>query len=72
MGDNAQIFETDPKAIPNIVADYIKSERNTILKLLLFMTREQVTEESIGKEFNLLGLEVFDVKNPFIASLFCD
>ena len=38
MFENARTFIADPKAVPTIVADYARTERNTILKLLMRMT----------------------------------
>ncbi|MCR5783063.1 MAG: hypothetical protein K6G90_10060 [Clostridia bacterium] len=63
MADNASIFETDPKAIPYIVADFVRSERNVILKLILMMTARPTSEEMIKKEFSLLGIRTYDLKN---------
>lgn len=62
MADNASIFEADPKAIPCIVADYARTERNVILRLILMMSTFTVSEESIIKEFSLIGKKVYDLK----------
>lgn len=62
MADNASIFETDAKAIPNIAADYAKTARNTTLGILLLLSMECVSENKIKKEFSLLGLEVYDLE----------
>jgi hypothetical protein len=62
MADNASIFEADPKAIPYIVADYARTERNVILRLILMMSTFTVPEESIIKEFSLIGIKTFDIK----------
>ena len=63
MADNASIFETDPKAIPYIVADFVRSERNVILKLLLMMTIKPTSESMIIKELSLMGIKAYDLKN---------
>ena len=62
MADNASIFETDAKAIPCIVADYARSNRNTILRLVLMMGTFPVCTDVIEKELSLLGISVFDLK----------
>ena len=36
MRCNRQVFMSDPNAVPSLVPDYAKTERNTILKLLLY------------------------------------
>lgn len=61
MADNASIFEADPKAIPCIVADYARTERNIILRLILMMSTFTVSEESIIKEFSLIGIKVYNL-----------
>lgn len=62
MADNASIFETDSKAIPYIVADYTRSNRNTILRLILMMSTFPVNAEALENEFSLLGVDVFALK----------
>ena len=56
MFENARTFITDPKAVPTIVADYARTERNTILKLLMRMTGEQVGEEEIADALMVSGI----------------
>ena len=62
MSDNASIFETDAKAIPQIVADYTRSNRNTALRLILRLSTYPVEKSLLEKELSLLGIEVFDLK----------
>ncbi|MBQ7122515.1 MAG: hypothetical protein IJO03_09670 [Clostridia bacterium] len=62
MADNASIFEADPKAIPYIVADYARTDRNVILRLVLMMCTLPVAEEEIIKELSLIGIKVYDLK----------
>ena len=62
MADNASIFEADAKAIPFIVADYNRSNRNTILRLILMMSTYPVSSDILEKELSLLGISVFDLK----------
>lgn len=56
MFQNAQTFISDPKAIPTIVADYARTERNTVLKLLMRMAGEQVPEEDIAEALMVSGI----------------
>ncbi len=62
MADNASIFETDAKAIPYIVADYTRSNRNTLLRLILMMSTTPVSEDILESELSLLNIPVFDLK----------
>ena len=62
MADNASIFEADAKAIPYIVSDYTRSNRNTILRLLLMLSTAPVNSNILEKELSLLGVSVFDLK----------
>ena len=61
MRCNQQMFTSDPNAIPSLVPDYAKTERNTILKLVIVMTYRPVSEEEILDEFRLVGIETNDV-----------
>ncbi len=70
MADNASIFEADAKAIPFIVADYTRSNRNTILRLILMMSTFPVSSEILEKELSLLGITVFDLKKQLWYELF--
>lgn len=56
MVDNALTFISDPKAIPAIVADYARTERNTVLKLLMRMESEQVSEDEIAEALMVSGI----------------
>ncbi len=62
MADNASIFETDAKAIPYIVADSVRTARNTVMKLLLMMTHRPVSEETLTKELSLVGIKVRNLR----------
>lgn len=62
MAENASIFETDAKAIPHIVADFVRSNRNAALKLILMMSTYPVEKTILTKELSLIGIEVYDLK----------
>ncbi len=60
MRCNGQMFTSDPNAIPSVVPDYAKTERNTVLKLILLMSFRPVAEEEALNELNLAGCETND------------
>ena len=64
MADNAPIFEADAKAIPMIVADYVRTERNVALRLILMMTGGMVREDHLKNELLLIGI---DTDEPITA-----
>jgi len=70
MADNASIFEADAKAIPYIVADYTRSNRNTILRLVLLMSTHEVPAEQLEKELSLLGIGIYDLKKQLWYELY--
>ena len=61
MRYNKQLFMNDPKAIPAIAPHYAKTERNTVLRLILAMTCGPVEEERVARELDLVGLRSDDV-----------
>lgn len=62
MTYNASLFEADAKAIPYIVADYARTDRNVTMCLLLRLSSSFVKKDDIIKEFSLVGKKVADVK----------
>ena len=62
MTENLSLFETDAKAIPYIVADYARTDRNVIMRLMLMMSSSYVKKEDIIKEFSLVGKKAVDIK----------
>ena len=60
MLGNVHTFLTDPKAIPTIVADYARTERNTVLKLLMRMSNEQVGEDELIQTLYMSGIKFDD------------
>lgn len=61
MRYNWQVFMTDTKAIPTFCVNYAKTERNTVLKLILMMAETPIDENIIIHEFELLGIKVEDL-----------
>ncbi len=62
MADNDSIFVTDAKAIPYIVPDYARTNRNTALKLILMLSKYKLTARQLERELSLLGIKVYDIK----------
>ncbi len=60
MRCNKQLFLTNPNAVPSYVPDYAKTERNTLLKLLIRMSLRPVSEQEVVDEFHLIGIEIED------------
>lgn len=56
MVDNIKTMVFDPKAIPTIVPDFVRSERNIVLKLITMMANGPVRESWIEKELALAGI----------------
>ena len=55
MVDNSIIFANDPKAVPAIVPDYARTDRNLALRLILTLRAFGMTEHELGREFELIG-----------------
>lgn len=61
MRYNWQLFMTDAKAIPTLGTSYAKTERNTVLKLIIMMAEGPIDERVVENEFELLGIKTDDV-----------
>ena len=57
MAYNDKIFRSDSKAIPYFVADYARTNRNVILRLVLMMSCGYISEERIINEFSMIGIK---------------
>lgn len=55
MVENRELFSADPKAIPPIVADFARTERNLALRMIMAMAWADVSESELTKEFELTG-----------------
>ena len=60
MRCNKQMFMANPNAVPSIIPDYSKTERNTLIKLIILMSFRPVMEDEILEEFHLVGVESTD------------
>lgn len=57
MTANDGIFNTDPKAIPYIVADYARTRRNVAFRLCLRMSSGYLREEELKRELMLVHVD---------------
>jgi hypothetical protein len=55
---NREIFSADAKAIPSIVPDFARTERNVVFRLLITLIAFELSESALTKEFELLGRSV--------------
>lgn len=72
MRCNAEMMENDPKAIPALCPDFARTERNTVLRLLLMMTASPQEESMVKKELTLCGHKEKDVYQAFCKLLVQD
>lgn len=57
MCENSELFTSDPKAIPTIVPDYARTERNFVLRTLMRMAAGPVSEKELSDELSLHGYD---------------
>lgn len=69
MRCNRQVFMSNPNAVPSYVPDYAKTERNTILKLIIMMTLSPVYEETVLKELHLVKIDTKDAYHSLVNLL---
>lgn len=56
MVANSDIFSADAKAIPSIVSDFARTERNSVLRLMLAMSAFEVSATALAKELEIIGV----------------
>jgi len=64
MVANSRIFAADAKAIPSIVPDFARTERNLVLRLLLTLRTFGMTETALAREFELTGRSMPPIEPP--------
>ena len=69
MAANDSIFNADSKAIPYIVADYARTERNVIYRLCLRLSISPMLEGEIKKELALINLDTGNVHQSLWSSI---
>ena len=62
MVEYASIFNADSKVIPSFVPDYTRTERNTVIGLIMRMYKNCVNEAEMKHAMSLAGIE-FDEKH---------
>lgn len=67
MVDNRALLSADPKAIPPIVADFARTERNLALRMVMAMAWSEVSEAELEREFELTG-QMMSAANPVPGS----
>jgi len=55
MVDNRALLSADPKAIPPIVADFARTERNLALRMIMAMAWSEISEATLMREFEVTG-----------------
>jgi hypothetical protein len=63
MLDHPDLFINDRKAIPTIVPDYARTERNTVLKLMMLLLASPIPEQTLLNELRFLPATEED---PFV------
>lgn len=62
MQHNYRIFAADRKAIPTIVPDYARTERNATIRLMMLLVMsESIPESMVEKELRLVGIKSDDL-----------
>jgi len=69
MRCNQQMFLSNPNAIPSLLPDYAKSERNTVIKLVIMMAVRRVPEPEVAAELRLAGCSFKDTFAMFSSLL---
>ena len=67
MCGNAEIFTFDPKAIPNLVADYQRVRSNTVYRIAMRLINGEIYEEEIKEALALIGIETEDVYEEMVS-----
>lgn len=62
MAQNEAIFNADPKAIPYLIADYARTNRNVALRLCMRMSCSSVTEQEVYQELTLIHADTSDLR----------
>jgi hypothetical protein len=65
MVDNASVFTADSKIIPSIVPDYTRTERNTVVSLIMRMLDGCVSENELKQNLSITGIGFTDPHKKF-------
>ena len=61
MRYNRQLFLSDARAVPNLAPGYAKTQRNTVLRLILMMAAAPISESRLQHELDLMGSDADDL-----------
>ena len=61
MRCNRTMFMSNPDTVPSLVPAYARTERNTVMQLILTMAFRPMTEDEIADELRIAGVETDDV-----------
>jgi hypothetical protein len=65
MVDNAPVFTADSKVIPSMVPDYTRTERNTVVALIMRMFGGGVSKNELEHNLSIAGIEFTDAYKKF-------
>ncbi|MDR0312281.1 MAG: hypothetical protein LBI14_01650 [Treponema sp.] len=65
MVDHASVFTADSKVIPSIVSDYTRTERNTVVALIIRMFGGEVSEAELEYKLAIAGIKFTDAYEKF-------
>jgi len=68
MISNRDLFSADPKAVPSIVSDFARTERNAVLRMILALVTYEMSASELEREFELIGRPVFKFDSTGPAS----
>lgn len=61
MRCNRTMFMSNPDTVPSLVPAYAKTERNTLMQLILTMAFRPMTEDEVSDQLRIAGVETDDV-----------
>lgn len=64
---NDELFTNDPKAIPSIVPDYARTERNFVLRTIMLMAVKPLDEKELSRELSLHGNDTLKPYERLVA-----
>ena len=67
MVDNAPIFTADSKVIPTVTPDYTRTERNTVVSLIMRMFGGEVSETELKHKLSIAGIKFTDAYEKFCS-----
>lgn len=80
MVGNNELFSADPKAVPSVVPDFARTERNAVFRIILTLAAFGMSARELAREFELIGWPIpdesdydatagMDWEGPLVAAL---